>query len=181
MTGYNGKISSATSLSDENLDLHGEESNEKSVDKLQNKKHVRNDSLNGQAKKVIGIVNNVEIDRDDESLTELYSDETETPGEANTTGFSGMKKFSGFHGALDKIGLESDLGEESVDFRDNPALYGSNSSGGSSRNAPETPVSTMNRTLDETVEEIAVDIEKVNGSFGFSIQVSVFMVIKYSN
>ena len=31
--------------------------------------------------------------------------------------------------------------------------------------------SLVNRTLDQTLDEVEVEIEKINGSFGFSVQV----------
>ena len=34
-----------------------------------------------------------------------------------------------------------------------------------------TERSLANRTLDQTIDEVEVEIEKINGSFGFSIQV----------
>ena len=40
--------------------------------------------------------------------------------------------------------------------------------------------SFFDRTLDQTLDEVEVDLEKIDNSFGFSIQVDVININKYS-
>lgn len=107
-------------------------------------------------------VNDVEIDNgiNDDSFSERRLsideyDDTEShiseshDTESRESRLNGLKRFSGFQGALDQIGADSN--DDNDDEEDGDV--------------------TMNRTLDETIEEVAVDLEKINNSFGFSIQV----------
>lgn len=89
---------------------------------------------------------------------------SDTSGDVSNKQISNLKRFGGFQ-ALHQLGeVDDDDGEDENSERGN-------------RNSLHledlhTERSLANRTLDQTIDEVEVDIEKVNGSFGFSIQVT---------
>lgn len=121
------------------------------------------------------LVNNVAIDQDHQidSLSEQPSDEDESAENdlPLTNSMIGLKRFSGFQGALNEIGSsDDDVGchgnVQGVDVGHKPVQEFDDD--------VDATLSSRNRTLDETIEEIEVELEKKDGSFGFSIHVSYY-------
>lgn len=117
------------------------------------------------------IVNNVELtdggDDDKESASDEY-EETEGEGEDDNRGklASNLKRFGGFE-ALDR--LEADRSLSVSERRDEDAADEDGN----------LEQSFFDRTLDQTLDEVEVELEKIKDSFGFSIQVIMIVNTKY--
>ena len=112
------------------------------------------------------IVNSVEITdggEDETSFRSSASDKEEDYKEEGTGKklVSNLKRFGGFE-ALDR--LESDISPASSLSQQLHQMEQENSDGINEQ-------SFFDRTLDQTLDEVEVDLEKINGSFGFSVQV----------
>jgi len=89
---------------------------------------------------------------------------------------SNLKRFGGFE-ALHQLGkLDDDDGDDNHDSNDE-----SENQTSLRLTDLQTERSLANRTLDQTIDEIEVDIEKINGSFGFNIQVLIYPVNKIAH
>ena len=113
------------------------------------------------------IVNSVELTGgcEDESASDEY-EETEKNDDNRSNWASNLKRFGGFE-ALNR--LESDHSPSISEQRDEEDDGGGNHE-----------QSFFDRTLDQTLDEVEVDLEKIDNSFGFSIQVDAININKYS-
>ena len=159
------KMMTQSSVYDDPADL------EKTMDDVVDKILRHDDTLETPRTNVI--VNDVEISHSDSENEESVYTESDYHGN-DTGGMSNLKRFGAFE-SLDKLNNDDDI--DGGSHRDADNVSQTPSYRQEEDDKLESDRSLVNRTLDQTIDEVDVEVVKINGSFGFSVQVNQKRII----